>query len=242
MKNILLLSIVFVCSFLIYGQNTVRTLIVPNPKKKQADTSHTGFSNYVALEYISKYTVKDYQKLLDSLKKYNKTNFYKLRMSYTVTPGYNPIDTVERGLFDNVEKLIGDRKYTAASAIIDSILKRNFLSLKAHLINNNLLNQMRDSTRANYHSLLFDGLAQSIRSTGNGQEPKSAFLVISIDEEVPFLTAIGLRALSRKTAEVDGHHFAIYEVKNRFGKEQFFIYFNIDIPYKYEQEHAKKTN
>jgi len=161
-------------------------------------------------------------------------------MSYTVTPEYNPLDTIERNRFIEVGKLIEVRKYTAASAIVDSILKRNFLSLNAHLMNCNLLNQMRDSARSSYHSMIFDGLAQAIQSTGNGSAPKSAFIVISTDEEVPFLTAIGLRALSRKTAEVDGHHFAIYEVKNRFGKEQFFIYFNIDIPYKYEQTHTKK--
>ena len=240
MKNALIVILALICNSVVFGQGVTRTLVVPNPKTKQADTSHTGFSNYVAIDYLSRYTVKDYAKLLDSLKKYNKTNFYKLRMSYTVTPEFNPVDSLERTLFDNAEKLIENRKYTAASAIIDSILKRNFLSIRAHLINSNLLNQMRDSARASYHSLIFDGLASSIRSTGNGEEPKTAFIVISIDEEIPFLTSIGLRALSRKTAEVDGHHFSIYEVKNRFGKEQFFVYFNNDIPYKYEREHLKK--
>lgn len=240
MKNSIALILVIFVSAMLFGQTEKPKVIRLSSGKKKADTTKTAFSNYSAIDYTSRYSVKDYEKLLDSLKKYNKTNFYKLRMSYTVTPGYNPVDSVEQNLFAEAEKLIGIRKYTAASAVVDSILKRNFLSLKAHLMNCNLLNQMRDSTRSNYHSMIFDGFAQAIKSTGNGEEPKSAFIVISTDEEVPFLTAIGLRAISRKTAEVDGHHFAIYDVRNRFGKEQFFIYFNIDIPFKYERAHAKK--
>ncbi len=240
MKKSFTLILIVVVAAMLFGQAEKPKVIRLSSGKKKADTTKTEFSNYNAIDYISRYSVKDYEKLLDSLKKYNKTNFYKLRMAYTVTPGYNPVDSVEKGLFEEAGKLIGIRKYTAASAIVDSILKRNFLSLNAHLMNCNLLNQMRDSTRSNYHSMIFDGFARAIQSTGNGEAPKSAFIVISTDEEVPFLTAIGLRAISRKTAEVDGHHFAIYDVKNRFGKEQFFIYFNIDIPFKYEQAHTKK--
>jgi hypothetical protein len=238
-KSLTLLLVIFV-SAIIFGQAEKPKTIRLSSGKKKADTTKTTFSNYSAIDYISRYSVKDYEKLLDSLKKYNKTNFYKLRMAYTVTPNYNPLDTVEKVLFAEAEKLISARKYTAASGIVDSILKRNFLSLNAHLMNCNLLNAMRDSVRSDYHSMIFDGLAQAIKSTGNGEAPKSAFIVISTDEEIPFLTAIGVRAVSRKTAEVEGHHFAIYDVKSRFGKEQFFIYFNIDIPFKYEQAHAKK--
>jgi len=242
MKKLFVLGFLFICATIVLGQGRTKTLIInPNSKKHKADTTHAEFSNYAAFDFLARYTPKDYTKLLDSLIKYKKTNFYKLRMSYTVTPEYNPLDTVEKGMFGEIDRLVAVRKYTVASAVADSILKRNFLSLNGHLILSNLLGQMRDSVRSDYHSDLFDSLATSIRITGNGQDPKSAFIVISTEEEVPFLTAIGLRAQSRKTAELEGHHFAIYDVKSRFGKDQLFIYFNIDIPYAYELKHAKKS-
>ena len=214
-----LFSLLFILNAATFGQNSEQAA-----KKPQKP-----FSNYRAFYYLRWYTANDYVKLLDSLNRYGKTNFYKLRMCYTKTEDYNPVNTYEKELFKQATQKINKKEYKEAISIVDKILFRDYVSLNAHLINGNLYNQLHDSVKSAYHFSIVDSLMYSIFTTGNGKTPKSAYLVISPEEELPFLSYLGLQVLSVKPEETDEHHFNIYDVIDKKTKGKYTIYINTDI-------------
>lgn len=102
--------------------------------REKITNDSTSTSNYWIFEHADKLTVDDYNYLLDSLKKYDTTDYFSLRLAFTKTNNYNPYDIEDSKIFDRMEGYYKTQKYTDAIISIDSILTRNYVNIKAHMV------------------------------------------------------------------------------------------------------------
>jgi hypothetical protein len=75
-------------------------------------------------------------------------------------------------------------------------------------------------------------LIDSIRSSGDGKSPATAWVVISVDEEYAVLRALGFKPSGQSLLRQNGHSYDVMKTKSDDGTEQTF-YFNVDIPFKH---------
>jgi hypothetical protein len=79
---------------------------------------------------------------------------------------------------------------------------------------------------------VFRGLIDSIRSSGDGKSPATAWVVISVDEEYAVLRALEFKPSGQSLLRQNGHSYDVMKAKNDDGTEQTF-YFNVDIPFEH---------
>lgn len=193
----------------------------------------TDFSNYYLLDYFKNASKDDYTLLLDSLKKYHKTDFFRLRAAYTKTDNYNPYSTDENDLFKSVYGKLDSSRYDEAAKIMQTILESNYVNIKAHMICGYIYKHMNDSALSEYHYMVYDGLLNSIIDNGDGISPKTAYIVIDTDEEYSLFTAFGMTSNEQSLMHSDGHSFDLLEsVEEKTGKK-YNLYFNVDLSFKF---------
>ncbi|HEX2984500.1 MAG TPA: DUF4919 domain-containing protein, partial [Ignavibacteriales bacterium] len=200
-----------------------------NPERN--DTTQA--SNYILLDIADQITEDDYNKLLDSLKRYHTTDYLELRMAHTKTDSYDPYSTEASIMFNKANALLAKGKYEKGLAIIEDILDNNYVNLKAHLWASLIYYELQDSVKGQYHKNIYDGLFESIILNGDGRGTKTAYIVIDINEEFDILEAYNLENASQNSIESDGHSFDRIEVNEKDKKEVINIYFNIDLPIAY---------
>jgi len=87
--------------------------------------------------------------------------------------------------------------------------------------------------KAEFHRTVFRGLINSIRNSGDGKSPETAWVVITVHEEYVILRVLGFRPSQQSLLSQNGHSYDVMKVKNaEDGTEQTF-YFNVDIPFKH---------
>lgn len=199
----------------------------------------TVFTNYQMLDYIYNASEKDYPLLLDSLKKYHTTNFFKLRAAYTKTDNYDPYSTRESDLFKSAYKQMDSSRFDEAAKIMQTILESNYVNLRAHMFCGYIYKQLKDTVLSEYHYRVYDGLLNSITDYGDGFKPKTAYIVISTTEEHELLSAYGMTSNQQQLINADGHMFDLLKsVEEKTGKK-YDVFFNVDVFFKYLSNHLK---
>jgi len=185
-------------------------------------------TNLMAQEPVQKTT---YDTLLERVKKSDQTvDFKELRMAYTDTTKYNPYggDKGKRKtMFDALNAKQYDKALTDASTILDS----NYLDLNAHFgafVSNR---ELGNADKAAYHRFVFTGLVNSIKNSGDGKTPETAFVVISTDEEYVLFNFMGLRVQNQALIKEKGHDYDKMTALDPKTNETVVYYFNIDKPF-----------
>lgn len=199
-------------------------------KNTPADTDAADQSNYIFFDYIKKLTVDDYNSLLNTLKKEDTTDFFFLRMAYTKTPDYFPYSNIDDESINNCQKYLDAKDLKGSLKPLDSILQRNYVNIKAHMYLGYIYKKLNNIEKSDYHYRVYDGLISSILETGNGKDPRNAYIVINVQEEYLLLDRLELQKTKQSLIESDGHKFDLMKVKEEKGKKEFEIYFNIDLP------------
>jgi hypothetical protein len=87
--------------------------------------------------------------------------------------------------------------------------------------------------QAEFHRTVFRGLVSSIRNSGDGKSPETAWVVINVHEEYVILRILGFTPGEQSLLHNNGHSYDVMKVKNaKDGTGQTF-YFNVDIPFKH---------
>jgi hypothetical protein len=121
----------------------------------------------------------DYSALLARVKQHDLTvDFSALRRAYAQTADYRPDDPAMTALRRSMDRDFDDGHRADARQIAKQILVHGYIDIDAHRIL-----EEGDTSCADYHRTVADGLTQSILDSGNGKSPATAFLVLSIDEE-----------------------------------------------------------
>lgn len=188
-------------------------------------------SNYFLFEYINSLTEEDYITKLDSIKKGESSDFFTLRMAYTKTKEYSPY---ESDISDSLTKallLIDSLRFEKALSILKSIQDYNFVNIPSHLYYGYIYNELGDSLKSEYHYNIYDGLLNSIYDSGDGISPKTAYIVITTKEEYAFLNWFDLQFDRQILLSSDGYSFDLMDVTDPETKENFEIYFNIELAF-----------
>jgi hypothetical protein len=172
-----------------------------------------------------------YAALLERARKGDKTvDFKALRLAYTETDQYHPYGS-DRESRQKMFAALNEKDYAHALEFAEKILAGNFLDLNGQFGSFVAHRELGNADKAAHHKFLFEGLVNSVQNSGDGKTTKTAFVVISTDEEYVLLNWLGLRATSQSLIREDDHNFDLMQAVNRETNETVSYYFNIDKPY-----------
>ncbi len=172
---------------------------------------------------------KRYRELLEKAKKGEAVDFREMRLAYFETPEYSPLT----GMFDYraLNGALGQGDYAAAVKTAEAVLERNFVDLNAHMVAYIAHRETKNEEKAKYHRAISEGLLDSIKATGDGKSPETAFEVISISEEYAMFRAMGVRAVKQSLVQDKGHSYDAVVVVDPRTNQQTTYYFNVDKPF-----------
>jgi len=175
----------------------------------------------------------EYATLLASLKA-GKTDidYTRLRLSYMDSPEYKAAKDVSKSE-DAMTEALNKKDYPAALKHAEAVLESNYVNIDAHFVAFVAHREMGATDKAEFHRTVFRGLVNSIRNSGDGKSPATAWVVINVHEEYVMLRVLGFKPSQQSLVNQDGHSYDVMKVKNaEDGTEQTF-YFNVDIPFKH---------
>ncbi|WP_044211694.1 DUF4919 domain-containing protein [Flammeovirga sp. OC4] len=79
-----------------------------------------------------------------------------------------------------------------------------------------------------YYAIYF-GILEGMLATGNGTEPESAYIVITVSDEYAILNYLGMSSSSQALVKNNGHSYDILTGQYSDGEEKK-VYFNVDVP------------
>jgi hypothetical protein len=173
----------------------------------------------------------EYGKLLAELKSGNtQVDFARLRLSYVDSPQRKvakDISGAQKAMFAAMQA----KDYAKALKEAETVLAAEYVNIDAHMVASMAAKYTGADDKADFHRAVVTGLLDSIRHSGDGKTAKTAWVVISVDEEYSMLRAFSLRPSGQALIHQDGHSYDEMKAKQQDGTEQTF-YFNVDIPMK----------
>jgi len=159
--------------------------------------------------------------------------YLNLRLNYSKSPEYNPYDSELYEIIKECDKLIDAGKFNEAIEKAKIGLKKDKYNIQLLVCMASVYRAIGDVENADRYRRLWSGLGSSILAGGDGKSAKSAFTVISVDEEYAVLQALKLRPVGQKHIIIDGVNFDVHKVKKEGADTEFDLYFNIDVPFKW---------
>ena len=172
---------------------------------------------------------KRYKELLEKAKKGEAVDFREMRLAYFETPEYSPLT----GMFDYraLNGALGQGDYAGAVKTAEAVLERNFVDLNAHMVAYIAHRETKNEEKAKFHRAISEGLLDSIKATGDGKSPETAYEVISISEEYAMFRAMGVRPVKQSLVQDKGHSYDAVVVVDPRTNQQTTYYFNVDKPF-----------
>jgi len=155
-------------------------------------------------------------------------DYLALRNAYAQSPGYDPYGTKLHDPRGEMRDAYGRGDCAAVIAKAESILAQNFVDAEAHLAASLCHGKLGDADAGRRERAHARGLIDSILSSGDGKNEKSAFVVIQIAEEYTVLKVLGLRPVTQALIHADGHSYDRFETKSTETGQQGGLFFNID--------------
>jgi len=152
---------------------------------------------------------ESYEALLERVKKGDPgVDFFQLRMAYAASPGYDPYDFRHMGDRQAMREAFGSQDYVNAMLLAKRIVADNYLDIESHRLMGILLKAAKMPREAELEESLVTNLLDSIKNTGDGTSPKTAFIVISLAEERAMLSlsVLGFKSAGRQSLVLEGGH------------------------------------
>jgi hypothetical protein len=172
-----------------------------------------------------------YEALLERVKKQDATvNFAEFRMAFTETSQYHPYagDSADRkAMF----AALNAKEYEKALAASTKILDENYVDMNGHFGALAAHRNLGHGKEFEFHRFVFSGLLDSLEKSGDGKSPKTAYVVISVDEEYVWFNVKGLRVEDQAKIDDQGHSYDRMTATNSQTGDKITVYFNIDKPF-----------
>lgn len=177
-----------------------------------------------------------YDLLLEKAKQKDPSlNFTELRIAFYESPNYHPLTPMMT--YRPLNAALAQKNYEEALKIAESVFEKNFVEVNAHIVAQIAYQETGNAEKAALHKFMADGLLNSIKSSGDGKTPKTAYEVISINEEYGVVRSRGLRPIKQALVQDKGHSYDALTVTDPQTNQESTIYFNVDKPFAWE---AKK--
>ena len=176
-------------------------------------------------------TKPTYEALLERVKKNDHAiDFKELRLAYTETREYSPYGG-DRETRKNMFEALKAKEYDKTLASATAILKSNYLDIMGHFGSFVARRELGQADLAAYHKFVFEGLLNSIRNSGDGKSPDTAFIVISTDEEYALFNYLGLRPQNQSLIKEKDHNYDRMAALDPQTNQTVVYFFNIDKPF-----------
>lgn len=116
------------------------------------------------------------------------------------------------------------------AAVIETgnqVLAQNYLDVDAHMFVAFAYEKTHEAEKAALHRTMGNGLMKSILASGDGRSFKTAFVVISVEEEYSVLKHYRLHSDKQDLVTGEGHSYDVLTAEND-EHEKATVYFNID--------------
>ena len=154
-------------------------------------------------------------------------DYTALRTAYAASEHDDPVGFSMEQNIGLMMKAMIDGDCDKALATTDKVLKESFINILAHLVRSECLNQKGELARAAREDTIIGGLRDSILVSGDGASAKTAFVVVTLDEERFVLSTKGLEETQQALIQDDGHSYDLIEGKAKDGTKRS-VYFQID--------------
>jgi hypothetical protein len=174
---------------------------------------------------------ENYEALLTRAKSGDPALDYRaLRDAYAASAHYQPYGGDTDDARTTMIKAFNAQDCTTALPAADKVLDAIYIDITAHLVSGRCFEMAGDKAKADFHRAIAHGLMDSIVASGDGKTEKTAFLVVTINEEYDVLSALRWRLVGQALINDDGHAFDKMEVKSATSAETATLYFQIDRP------------
>lgn len=182
----------------------------------------------VAQDHLSEYAT-----LLASLKAGNtRIDYTRLRLSFVDSPeqkhAKDPSDA-EKAMF----AALNAKDFNKALQQAEIVLDGEYVNIDAHFVAFAANREAGASDKAAFHKAIFVGLVNSIRESGDGKSPETAWVIISVNEEYVLLRALGFKPSGQSLMMKNGHAYDVMKVNDVKDGSEETLYFNTDIPMKH---------
>jgi hypothetical protein len=118
-------------------------------------------------------------------------------------------------------------QWAAVIETANQVLAQNHLDIDAHMFVAFAYEKSHQPEKAARHRTVGDGLMKSILASGDGRTPKTAFVVVSVEEEYSVLRHYRLAPGEQSLVTADGHSYDVLDAQTR-SHEKATVFFNID--------------
>lgn len=227
-----MITILISCS--ISNKNTIRTLL----KNKYGDR----YGNESVL--TRKFDIKkdyDYDELIGKAEILDTTlDFFDLRMAYYkyFQPAFR--DTEIDNLKGKTIQFLQKGEWQTGLDFAQQVLQKNYVEIESHLYCSYAYLQLGDTLKSDKYRYICDKLLESIFTSGDGETPETAYLVINVSEEYVVLRSLGLMAGTQALTNYKGQPIDVLIGYNPETKKEITFHFNVTLSFMKMEETFKK--
>src|SRR5262245_20056642 len=169
-----------------------------------------------------------YDSLIAQLKSGNTAIDYQaLRFARAGLPGYNPYAALADPAKGDMFRAVMAGDLDRVSALANQILERDYTDIDAHAALAGVFQRRGMRDQAASEQAVGEGLLASIRNSGDGMTPETAYVVIGIAEEYSVLGASGVQVARQSLLQTDRGPVDALEVVDPANGQRRTVYFNV---------------
>ena len=169
-----------------------------------------------------------YDALLAQLKSGNTAiDFQALRYARAELPGYNPYEALADPIKGDLIRAMAANDLAGVSTLANQIVERDYTDIDAHAALAAVLERRGQREQAAFELAVANGLLGSIRVSGDGMTPETAYVVIGVAEEYSFLGSIGVQVARQSLLQAGRGPVDALEVVNPVNGERQTVYFDV---------------
>ncbi|MHC9538672.1 MAG: ankyrin repeat domain-containing protein [Vulcanimicrobiota bacterium] len=179
-----------------------------------------------------------YNDLLKSVRNGDRTvDFTLLRYLYALSSLFDPYGFSGRAhevpgqrQWGQVADLMDRKEWKEAAELCDTLLEKEYIDMDLHLLSAIVQKELGRIEQELHHRYVYGRLFSSVRRSGDGRSPESAFVVVRLREEYMILgTLKGFLPVSQSLVTSGSHQYDRFELRHQETGETEQVYFNIDI-------------
>jgi hypothetical protein len=144
-------------------------------------------------------------------------DYTAMRLAYAAGGGNDPFGMALQDAVVPMLQAVNDGDCAKAVAESEKVLKVSFISMLPHLVRSECFNKQGELGRAAREDTIAHGLRDSIFESGDGLSQKTAFVVVTLDEERFVLSTRGLSETSQALIEGNGHSYDVIKAAAKDG-------------------------
>lgn len=169
-----------------------------------------------------------YEMLVAQVKSGNTAiDFKALRYARAEQPGYNPYEALSDPTKGDLIRAMGANDLAQVSTLANQIIARDYTDIDAHAALAAVYERRGQSEQAAFELAVANGLLGSIRDSGDGMTPETAYVVIGVAEEYSLLGAMGVQVARQSLVQAARGPVDALEVVNPTNGERRTIYFDV---------------